>query len=422
MKIRTDFVTNSSSSSFTCVAMYSEDLYNYLQKLIEEKKYRKQPGWNSRPKDELHIDCAWEELKFDNRWFKVQTTEEYGKTDKQSVYDYICWFFDGLTDEEKDTIWKLISEVYKKKDYQTKKYKDATDGFVGFNFDGPAVNKKAAAYDKEKEKKTSNEYADAVIDELPYQTPLYPFYKQRAIDINEIDLDGKMIDIYALDHCKNRDDEKNLYYGDYGTAIDIAEAVIANYGGRCGHQSSPDINYLVVSRQMHIPKEYENTKSLLRDMYKRYCSSEKSKEKVFLKMEEKRRKDNLPEIKIIFEDDFHKWLEKQFDIFKGEGLFQSYGIITTTVSTEDSMGVGASFKSEAFSKISQKEMEDALYKSNSLSDFYSSVEAFTKEGAFWETNKGRMLDYEKENIQRYTNIKVSYESSDGTMYSISKEM
>ena len=400
MKIRLDFVTNSSSSSFTCVAMYSEDLYNYLQKLIGEKKYRKQHGWNSRPQDELHIDWAWEELSFDDRWFKVQTTEEYGGTDKQSVYDYICCFFDGLTFEEKDTINKLVSEVYKNKNYQTKKYKDATDGFIGFNFDGPSSNKKAVTKTKEEKQGNetlSGEYAGKVFvttglekadedlvkqtiekkggtfktnfvvgidclvinpdyshettklkktkeliekgknvdiitfhdfckkenikveDRLPYQNPFYDIYKQREIDINEIDIDGKMIDLYALEHCKNRDDEKNLHYGNYGTAIDVAEAIIERYGGQIGHLGYPTIDYVIVSKQMPLPQDSENNKSVLRDMYMRYCSIEQNRGEAFLKKEEKRQNSGLPEIKIIFEDEFHKWLEKQYDKLMEEG-------------------------------------------------------------------------------------------------------
>ena len=150
MKIRLDFVTNSSSSSFTCVALYNEDLYNYLQKLIAEKKYCKQPGWSSwaRPEDELHLKWRWEELKFDKSFFKVQITDEYGGTDKESIFKYICYFFEGLTSDEKDTIKDLVFAVYKTKEYQTHKYEDYTDGFTGFDFRGKLTKADLAAGSK----------------------------------------------------------------------------------------------------------------------------------------------------------------------------------------------------------------------------------------------------------------------------------
>ena len=137
MKIRLDFVTNSSSSSFTCVALYSEELYNFLQNLIAKKRYVNQPGWTwSRPEEELHLQWRWEELKFDSSWNKIQVTEEYGSTDKESIFKYICYFFEGLTEDEKESLKKLVFEVYKAKEYQTHKYKDYTDGYVGFDFRG----------------------------------------------------------------------------------------------------------------------------------------------------------------------------------------------------------------------------------------------------------------------------------------------
>ena len=70
MKIRLDFVTNSSSSSFTCVALYSKELYDFLQNLVAEKRYKGQPAWTEDwlpPEVALYRGYRWEELLFDNR-------------------------------------------------------------------------------------------------------------------------------------------------------------------------------------------------------------------------------------------------------------------------------------------------------------------------------------------------------------------
>ena len=105
---------------------------------MRKKKYCKQPEWSSwtRPEEELHLSWRWQELKFDDRWFKIQTTEEYGNTDKESFFNYICYFFEGLTPDEKETLRKLVFAVYEMKEFNTYKYKDYTDGFEGFDFEG----------------------------------------------------------------------------------------------------------------------------------------------------------------------------------------------------------------------------------------------------------------------------------------------
>lgn len=266
MKIRLDFVTNSSSSSFTCVALYSEDLYNYLQKLIAEKRYCKQPGWCSwaRPEDELHLKWAWEELKFDGNWFKVQTTEEYGGTDKESVYKNICYFFEGLSAEEKETIRDLVYEVYKNKEYQTHKYEDQTDGYVGFDF-----REKLTKADLEGgSKKEKIQELLTKIDSLTVDPESVDF-SMKAIGVPFSKIDGRGIydpESDRYEHIDKRflnrvritwdngfDEEYNLYqleeekknkWGEY--LRDVYDDAIDDIGAIALYSYSPNNDYIVV--------------------------------------------------------------------------------------------------------------------------------------------------------------------------------
>ena len=205
MKVRLDFVTNSSSSSFTCVALYNEDLYNYLQKLIAEKKYSEQPSWTKndawiRPETELYNGFIWEELKFDQRCYKVQTTEQYGEIDRGWIFRYICSFFENLSSDEIETIRELVFAVYDSEDLQTHTYEDMTDGFVGFDFKGfiPKSDLKGDI-DSEKAKELISEIDKMSID--PETTDL----SMKSVAMNFYSIDGSGIYDPEADRYKHID-------------------------------------------------------------------------------------------------------------------------------------------------------------------------------------------------------------------------
>lgn len=183
MKVRTDFVTNSSSSSFTCVALYNKELYDFLQGLITDEKYKKQPEWAERlwwvqPETGLYQRFVWQELKFDRRCFKVQTTEELGNIDSDSISQYITSFFRSLDSKDKRNIRKLVSDVYKNDDYQVRVFRNLTDSYSGFDFKGFNLNEHV-------ERELTNEKARILFDTI----------EQIAIDPETIDLSKKSIAI-----------------------------------------------------------------------------------------------------------------------------------------------------------------------------------------------------------------------------------
>lgn len=256
-----------------------------------------------------------------------------------------------------------------------------------------------------------------------FVNPEYRFFKERQVNIREIDFQGKTIGLAALDYCRSPEDARNFYYGDKGTVSDIAEKIIGYYGGKTQGATTYDIDYVVESERMPIPKKYESDEDALNDFYFNYCNHVEQRKRWITEADKKRKKQKKPTIKVVFEEEFHSWLKNQFEeLSKIEGMFLPYGVITIMVKTMDSYTV-QSFKSEFFADIPQDIMEKALGGCESVCDFFSTLEVLTKEGAFANVNAKRaMLDFEGKNINSYTEIVVNYRTSIGIEYKVSKKM
>lgn len=120
MKIRTDFVTNSSSSSCVCVAIFDKELRDLLQKLKNE----------ARAFDPSVPHMFWENVEiFDNEYGCVEVTDKGEWLDYDEVFDTLCKFFSDVTDKEKDFVLEKLEESYCNETYRFMTFEGADDDF-----------------------------------------------------------------------------------------------------------------------------------------------------------------------------------------------------------------------------------------------------------------------------------------------------
>ena len=260
-----------------------------------------------------------------------------------------------------------------------------------------------------------------------YNNPEYDFFNGKKVDPNTIDFSGKTVGMAAVAYLYP-DAEENKYYGNLGTAFDIATKIINQKGGKTTKSVSSNTDYVVITKQMRIRRGEDP--GWVAAAYRNYCDSQKFNKDTMLDGDEKRKKKNKPEIGVIFEDDFHEWLRNEFDEMKQESdMFRPYGIIDMMIRPFD-ISPGAfiiKFKSDCFANIPEERMKEATDNLGSLSDFISNIERITKEGVFAESgttktayNQILELD-EKYKFSDYEEVFFIYECSDGTKYRVIKQ-
>ena len=357
------------------------------------------------PEDDT-FSCHWEERRTQDE-IEVKGFDAYSweKVWSEQNHQEIAKLYNGSIDNIENLspgecpLWKLLAEGWNSHSSGPEFVRKMMDKYATFR-----VSKNAG-----------------------YENPEYDFLRKKTIDPDTIDFNGKTIGMAPVAYLYP-DDNENKYYGSLGTAFDIAKTIVEQNGGKVTKSVSGNTDYVVVSNRMRVRDNRDAIR--LSEDYRMYCDGQKRDREKIQESDERRKKKSKPEIRVIFEDEFHAWLRNKFDLMKQESdVFKAYGTINLMVRPfEISPGAYTfKFKSDWFADIPEEKMKEATENLETLSEFISNIESFTKEGVFAESGSTKktysqlMEINEKYKFSDYEEVYFIYESSGGVNYRIIKQ-